>query len=313
MTTKPVRNLVIGSGVAGSVPDTELPHAPALAPARADDFLQLVRPRLIALVLVTVAAGGLLAARTADWMRLVHAVIGTALVAAGASCLNQLLEQHTDARMPRTADRPLPAGRLLPEEVLALGGGLALGGFLYLLLALPQPTAALLAALAFVSYLAVYTPLKRRTTLNTLVGAVPGALPPVIGWVAVRGRLDAGAVSLFLIVFLWKVPHFLAIAWMYRDQYARAGLRVLPVGDPRGTRTARQMVLYTLALIPVSLLPAVLGMVGPAAAAVTVALGGLFAFTAARFAAERTDAWARRMMRASLVYLPVLLLVLVVG
>jgi heme o synthase len=289
----------------------ELTHAPPLALARADDYLQLVRLRLTALVLVTVAAGGLLAPGPVDWVRLVHAVIGTALVAAGASCLNQWLERHTDARMPRTANRPLPAGRLLPEEVLALGGGLALGGFLYLLLALPQPTAALLAALALVSYLALYTPLKRRTTLNTLVGAVPGALPPVIGWCAVRGRVDSGALALFLIVFLWQVPHFLAIAWVYRDQYARAGLRVLPVEDPRGTRTARQMVLYTLALVPVSLLPAFLGMAGPAAAAAALALGGFFVYNALRFAADRTDARARRVLRASLIYLPVLLLALV--
>jgi protoheme IX farnesyltransferase len=202
---------------------------------------------------------------------------------------------------------------LLPEEVLALGGGLAFGGFVYLLLALPQPTAALVAALAFVSYLALYTPLKRRTTLNTLVGAVPGALPPVIGWVAVRGRVDAGALVLFLIVFLWQVPHFLAIAWMYRDQYARAGLRVLPAADPRGTRTARQMVLYALVLVPVSLTPALLGMTGPAGAAVALALGGLFVFTALRFAADRTDARSRTVLRMSLIYLPVLLLALVLS
>src|SRR5262249_27643633 len=150
-------------------------------------------------------------------------------------------------------------------------------------LALPQPAAALVAALALVSYLALYTPLKRRTTLNTLVGAVPGALPPVIGWCAVRGRVDAGALALFLIGFLWQIPHFRAVPWAYRDQSARAGLRVLPVVDPRGTRTARQMVLYVLALVPVGLLPAALGMAGPAAAAVAVALGGFFAFTALRF------------------------------
>jgi len=291
----------------------ELTHAPPLAPARAGDYLQLIRPRLTALVLVTVAAGGLLAPGPADWVRLVHAVIGTAFVAAGASCLNQLLERHTDARMPRTADRPLPAGRMLPEEVLAFGGGLALGGFLYLLFALPQPTAALVAALSCVIYLALYTPLKRRTTINTLVGAVPGALPPVIGWVAVRGRVDTGALVLFLIVFLWQVPHFLAIAWMYRDQYARAGLRVLPTADPRGTRTARQMVLYTLTLVPVGMVPALLGMTGPAAAAVALALGGLFVFTALRFAAHRTNARARTVLRASLIYLPVLLLAMVLS
>jgi protoheme IX farnesyltransferase len=278
---------------------------PALARA---DFLQLIRPRRVALVLVTVAAGGLLAPGATDWVLLVHAVVGTALVAAGAGCLNQLLERHTDALMPRTAGRPLPAGRVLPEEVLALGGGLALGGLLYLLFGLPQPAAALVAALACVSYLAVYTPLKRRTTLNTLVGAVPGALPPVIGWSAVTGRLDGGALALFLILFLWQVPHVLAIAWVYRGQYAAAGLRVLPAEDPRGVRTARQMVLSASALVPVGLLPALLGMASTAAAAVAVVLGGLFVFSTVRFAADRTDARARRVLRASLVYLPVLLL-----
>jgi protoheme IX farnesyltransferase len=291
----------------------ELTHAPLLASARARDFLSLVRPRLTALVLVTVAAGGLLAPGTADWVFLAHAVIGTALVAAGASCLNQVLERHTDARMPRTANRPLPTGRLLPEEVFALGGGLAFGGLLYLWFALPQPTAALVAALSLATYLGLYTPLKRRSTLSTLVGAIPGALPPVIGWAAVRGRVEVGALALFLIVFVWQVPHFLAIAWLYRREYARAGLRVLTVGDPRGTRTARQMVLYAMALVPVGLLPPVLGMAGPAAAAVAVGLGVVFAFTALRFAADRTDARARTVLRASLVYLPVVLLALVSG
>jgi protoheme IX farnesyltransferase len=308
-----VQNFVIGSAAEGPMKVAELMPTPPLAQARTADYLQLVRPRLTALVLVTVAVGGLLAPGATSWVLLVHAVIGTAVVAAGASCLNQWMERHTDARMPRTANRPLPAGRMLPEEVLALGGGLALGGFLYLLFALPQPTAALVAAVALVSYLALYTPLKRRTTLNTLVGAVPGALPPVIGWCAVTGRIDVGALALFLIVFLWQVPHFLAIAWLYRAQYASAGLRVLPVEDPRGTRTARQMVLYALALLPAGLLPVVLGMAGPVAAAVAVAAGGLFAFTAVRFAAERTDVRARRVLRASLVYLPVVLLALVVG
>jgi protoheme IX farnesyltransferase len=306
MTPETVPNLMIGS-VAASHP---------VADTR--DFLQLVRPRLTALVLVTVAAGGLLA-RTGDLALLVPALLGTALIAAGASCLNQLLglnqllERHTDARMPRTAGRPLPAGRLLPEEAFAFGGGLAIGGFLFLLFGLPRPAAAVAGALAFVSYLALYTPLTRRTTLGTLIGAVSGALPPVIGWCAVTGHFGAGALALFLILFLWQVPHFLAIAWIYRGQYARAGLRVLPAADPRGTRTARHMVVYTLALVPVSLLPVLLGMTGPAAALVALCLGGLFALSAMRFAAKRTDARARTVLRASLVYLPVLLLALILG
>src|SRR5262249_21158735 len=159
-----------------------------------------------------------------------------------------------DARMRRTESRPLPAGRLPPVEALVLGVALGVGGLIYLLASTPQPLAAGLAGLALVSYVGVYTPLKRRTTLNTLVGAVPGALPPVIGWTAVTGRLDAGALSLFLIVFVWQVPHVLAIAWMYRGDFARAGFRMLPIHDPRGDLTGREMVRFCLVLILVSLL-----------------------------------------------------------
>src|SRR4051794_18099825 len=217
----------------GSMKATELLHAPPEL-ARAD-FLQLVRPGRTALVLVTVAAGGLLAPGTTDGVRLVHALIGTAVVAAGASCLNQLLERHTDACMPRTAGRPLPAGRVLPEEALALGGGLALGGLLYLLFALPEPTAAAAAGVALVSYLVLYTPLKRRTALGALLGSAAGALPSFIGWAAVSGHLDAGAVVPFLVVVLWQIPHVLVTNRVYRHAYVDNGLRVLPAAGPRGT------------------------------------------------------------------------------
>jgi protoheme IX farnesyltransferase len=168
----------------------------------------------------------------------------------------------------------------------------------------PHPLAAGVTAFTFASYLGLYTPAKRRTTLNTLIGAVPGALPPVIGWTAVTGRLDVGALALFLIVFVWQVPHFLAIAWMYRDDYAKAGLKMLSVGDRKAERTAQQMLLYGLALVPVSLAPANLGLAGPAYAVGAGVLGAYFLWPIARFQGDRSVPAARRVLKASLVYLP---------
>jgi protoheme IX farnesyltransferase len=176
-----------------------------------------------------------------------------------------------------------------------------------MLLAVPHPLAAGVTAFTLVSYVGVYTPAKRLTTLNTLVGAVPGALPPVIGWTAVTGRLDVGALALFLIVFVWQVPHFLAIAWMYRDDYAHAGLKMLTVGDRKAERTAQQMLLYGLALVPVSLAPANLGLAGPGYAVGAGVLGAYFLWPIARFQGERSVTAARRVLKASLVYLPVVL------
>jgi protoheme IX farnesyltransferase len=290
--------------------DAALPCRPSLAQARGADYLELVRPRLALLVLVTVGAGWFLAGGERGWSPLADALIGTALLFAGASALNQLLERHSDALMPRTANRPLPAGRLRPVEVLALGGLLGAGGLGYLL-AVHQPLAAGLGALALVSYVFLYTPLKGRTPLNTLVGAVPGALPPVIGWAAARGELGAGALALFLIVFFWQVPHFLAIAWIYRDQYARAGLRVLPILDPLGVQTGRQMIRYTLALICAGLVPCALGTGGWLSGLGAVVLGGAFLNRAVGFARDSNIHQARQVFRASLLYLPALLLVFV--
>jgi protoheme IX farnesyltransferase len=277
------------------------------------DYLDLIRPRVSILVLFTVGAGAFLAARGAvDPAQLFHVVLGTALVAAGASALNQLLERHTDALMNRTENRPLPAGRMSALEVMILGTLLAGGGLVYLLVALRQPTAAGVAAFTFLSYVFVYTPLKRVTPLNTLIGAVPGALPPVIGWTAIRGTIDGEALTLFLILFLWQVPHFLAIAWIYREQYARAGLCMLPVLDADGTQTGRQMVRYCLVLIPVSLLPIALGEAGWLYGAAAVLLGLGFLTSSMRFVRAASVVQARRVLRASLLYLPVLLIVLLV-
>lgn len=275
------------------------------AVSRIADYVALTKPRIAVLVLFTVAAGALFAAgRAVDPLVVFHAVLGTALVAGGASALNQLIEKDSDARMRRTAGRPLPAGRLQPLEVLLFGGALAATGLTYLVFTLDKPAAALVAAFTFACYVGVYTPLKARTPLNTLVGAVPGALPPVIGWAAVRGTVDREAMALFLILFLWQVPHFLAIAWIYRDEYARAGLCMLPSVDPDGRDTSRHMITWCLTLIPASLGPVMLHAAGPVYLAGATALGLGFLVTAIAFQRARSHTRARRVLRASLVYLP---------
>jgi protoheme IX farnesyltransferase len=284
----------------------------ALPRSRVADYVELTKPRVAVLVLFTIAAGAWLAGHgQADLLTVVNTLVGTALVALGASALNQLLERHTDALMRRTENRPLPSGRLQPFEVLVFGSALGAGGLAYLGLTLRQPLTVLMAAFTFITYVFLYTPLKRRTTLNTLVGAVPGALPPVIGWTAVRGVITPEAVVLFLILFLWQVPHFLAIAWIYREDYRRAGLRMLPTVDVSGAMTGRQMVSYCLALIPVSLAPVVLGEAGPVYLVGASALGLGFLASTLAFACANTNARARRVLRASLVYLPALLALLV--
>ena len=293
--------------------DTTLcPPVPAVARARWLDLVELTKPRIAVMVLVTVAAGALLSLHGAvDVAQLGHVLAGTGLVAAGASALNQLLERHTDARMRRTENRPLPAGRLQPVEVLGFGAALSAAGLAYLA-AFSQPLAAAVASFTLVSYVLIYTPLKRFTTLNTLIGAVPGALPPVIGWSAMTGRLDAGALVLFLVVFLWQVPHFLAIAWLYREDYGRAGLKMLPVDDAGGGMTARQMVLYCLALLPVSFLPVLSAQAGWLYGAGALALGLGFLAAACGFARLRSNRQARRVLHASLIYLPALLALLLI-
>lgn len=280
---------------------------------RLNDYVALAKPRIAVLVLFTVGAGVLLASvPNVPLAILVNAIVGTAIVATGASALNQWLERDSDAHMRRTRERPLPAGRMSPAEVFAFGVLCGVGGTLYLLLSLPSPVAAGVAAFTFLAYVCVYTPLKRVTTLNTLIGAVPGALPPVIGWCAVRGEVTPEAMTLFVILFLWQVPHFLAIAWMYRDEYARAGLCMLPVVDPKGTSTARQMVLYCVALVCASLGPVLLGSAGSTYVAGALLLGAYFTFACVRFQFHRSHSQAKRVLRASLVYLPGLLLVLIV-
>ncbi len=282
-----------------------------LSRSRLADYVELTKPRVALLVLFTVAVGGLLAGRgMPDWDLLLHTVLGTALVAGGASALNQLLERQSDALMRRTENRPLPAGRLQAAQVWLFGLALGLGGLAYLAIMVRQPLTVAIAGFTFVAYVFLYTPLKRLTTLNTLVGAVPGALPPVIGWTALGGGLDAGAWMLLLILFLWQVPHFLAIAWIYRADYGRAGLCMLPVVDDTGRSTGRQMLVYCLALVPVSLLPVLYQRAGALYAGGAVVLGLFFCLSALRFVQETSSAQARRVLQASLIYLPALLALL---
>jgi protoheme IX farnesyltransferase len=236
---------------------------------------------------------------------LAHTLIGTALVAGGAAALNQVLERDTDGRMRRTASRPLPRGRLSVVESTWFGVALSTAGLLDLALA-TNPAAALVAAATLISYVLVYTPLKTRTSLATLVGAVPGALPPVIGWAAASGSITLPALVLFGIVFFWQMPHFLAIAWMYRHDYARAGIPMLPVLEPDGRRTGHQALLYAAALWPVSLLPALVGLAGSAYSIVATALGFAFIGLAAMFARDRSQTNARRLFLFSLLYLTLL-------
>jgi protoheme IX farnesyltransferase len=290
--------------------------APAPAPRvvtrpRSSDFLALTKPRLNLLVLITTLGGMYIAApHSIAPLVLLHTLIGTALVAGGASALNQVWERDTDLLMRRTRTRPVPDGRLQPAEGIRFGILLSIAGLVQLA-ALVNVVAAAVAAVTLASYVLLYTPLKRRTWLSTLIGAFPGALPPVIGWAAATGAISAGAVTLFAIVFFWQIPHFLAIAWLYREDYARARLPLLPVIEPDGRSTGRQAVAYAAALLPASVAPAFFAVAGPAYVAVAVVLGlGLLALSV-HFARERSMTAARRLFYASIIYLPVLWAVLV--
>ena len=274
---------------------------------RLADYLVLAKARLNLLVLVTTLAGLYLASPDGVSVSvLVHTLVGTALVAGGAAALNQVWERQSDALMQRTRLRPVPAGRLGVGEGTWFGVVLSAIGLAQLTLGV-NGVAAGVAGATLVSYVLVYTPLKRRTSLATLVGAIPGALPPVIGWAAATGDISLPALVLFGIVFFWQMPHFLAIAWMFRDDYARAGIPLLPVLEPDGRRTGQQALIYTAALWPLSLLPAVLGLGGPVYLTIATALGVLFITLAARFARERSMRTARTLFVFSITYLPLLL------
>lgn len=287
-------------------PTTSAVEAPSLALGRrVADYVELTKPRIAVMVLITVAAGYLMAAGAdARLFTLLHTLIGTGLVAAGASAWNNWIERVSDAKMNRTAHRPLPAGRLHHLEVLVFGTALAVTGVNYLLHALATPYPALIAALTFFTYVAVYTPLKPVTTLNTHIGAIPGALPPIIGWCAATGTIGWGAVTLFLVLLFWQLPHFMAIAWMYRHDYARAGLKMIPVLDPTGARTSRSMIVWCVVLIAASLLPVVLSPVDFVYLVGALALGAFFLRSTVKFRHNRTERQARQVLKASILYLP---------
>jgi protoheme IX farnesyltransferase len=254
---------------------------------------------------LTTLVGFVTASRSVSLDLLLHTLIGTAFVAAGASALNMLFEREIDARMHRTRTRPLPAGRIRPREALAFGVAITAMGLAHLLWRCPLP-AAVVAAVTWASYLFLYTPLKPLTSLSTIVGAFPGALPPVIGWAAARGTIDAGAFVLFAVLFLWQIPHFLAIAWIYREDYARGGLPMLPVLDPEGRITGRQAVANSLALLVVSLTPVLAHMAGTLYLVGAIALGVGFTAMAGVAAVKRTPQAARALFLASVLYLPAL-------
>lgn len=275
------------------------------------DYAELSKPRILVMVLITVGLSGVIATwGQPDFARLMHTLVGTAFVAASASVLNQWLERDTDARMHRTENRPLPAGRLSAWETLILGLASVLFGLAYLL-NLSGVAAAVWAAVTWLLYVGVYTPLKRRTWLNTLVGAIPGALPALIGWTGAGGTLDMRAACLFLLVFLWQFPHFMAIAWLYRHQYAAAGMQMLSVVDPTGARPGRQAMIAAFSVLLVSLVPAALAMgTSWVYIAGSIGLGVSQMICAWLFARHRDDPHARLLLRASLLYLPAQLVLL---
>jgi protoheme IX farnesyltransferase len=274
-------------------------------------YADLVKARLTLLVLLTTLVGFYLGNRgPVNYLLLLHTLLGTALVAGGAAALNQLLEREYDGKMRRTRNRPLPSGRLQPATVMVFGGVCACAGLLYLARAV-NLTTSVIGAVSLLSYLFIYTPLKRVTWLNTAIGAIPGGLPPLMGWTAARGELSGEGWALFAILAIWQLPHFLAIAWIYRDEYEAAGFKMLPVVDPQGRRTARQAVSHTLGLLPVSLCPFLLKLAGPVYLAGALILGLAFLWFAVRFARQLTVARARQFFFASILYLPLLLTVMV--
>jgi protoheme IX farnesyltransferase len=282
-------------------------------------YVELTKPRITLLILLTAVAGFCLGANSPfDYVQLMHTAVGIGLLSAGIATLNQYLEREVDGRMRRTQTRPLPAQRLAPGRALWFGIALSTAAETYLTL-LVNPLTALLGVVAFSSYLFLYTPLKTRTPLCTAIGAIPGAMPPLMGWTAAQGELSVGGWVLFLILFLWQFPHFLAIAWLYRDDYARAGIRMLPVVEPEGKGTRQQIVSCTFALVPVSLLPALVGVSGSVYLVGALVLGGAFLYVSLVAAREvgpslrAGNRQAQRLLLASVFYLPLLFGLMVLG
>jgi protoheme IX farnesyltransferase len=278
---------------------------------RVSAYVELTKPRIAFMLVLTAAAGFYVAsAGKFDWALFVNAMIGIGLLAFGVATLNQYLERKTDMLMARTAERPLPSGRLTPTEVLVFGV-LQCGVAEVYLAFLVNLLTATLGVVVILGYVLVYTPLKTRSSASTAIGAIPGAMPPLMGWTAATGDITLGAWALFVIQFLWQFPHFLAIAWMYREQYGNAGILMLPVLEPEGRMTARQIVSFAFMLLSVSLAPFFLGFASQVYLVAAFLLGVWFLIESVRFAFRRTDALARRLLLVSVIYLPILFLVLV--
>ena len=274
-------------------------------------YVELTKPRITFLIVLTAAAGFALASPGAvDYPAMLTAMVGVALLSSGIATLNQYMEKDLDALMRRTASRPLPTGKLLSWEALAFGVGLTVLAEIYLAV-LVNPLSAVIGLTVISGYLFAYTPLKTRTSLSTFVGAFPGAVPPLIGWASARGTIGVEAWVLFAILFLWQFPHFLAIAWMYREDYTRAGILMLPVVEPDGRVTGQQIVLYTVMLLPVSLLPTLLGTAGKIYFAGAIILGVAFLYFSVRAAFSKSRQAARQLLLASVIYLPLLFILMV--
>lgn len=274
-------------------------------------YLELTKPRITFLIVLTAAAGFALASQgRVDYPAMLTAMVGIALLSSGIATLNQYMERDLDGLMRRTANRPLPSGKLLPWEALAFGVGLTVLAEIYLAV-LVNPLSAVLGLTVISGYLFAYTPLKTRTSLSTFVGAFPGAVPPLIGWASARGTIGVEAWVLFAILFLWQFPHFLAIAWMYREDYTRAGILMLPVVEPDGRVTGQQIVLYTVMLLPVSLLPTLLGTAGKIYFVGAIVLGLAFLYFSLRAAFSKSRQAARHLLLASVIYLPLLFILMV--
>jgi len=276
------------------------------------DYLELTKPRITVLILICTAVGYFFGSPNSFHLALfVHVLLGTALMASGTAALNQWYEADSDAKMHRTSKRPIPAGRIKRIDGLLFGVVLSIAGFADLWFG-TNALAAGLGLFTLATYIFLYTPLKRRSAVCTTVGALPGAMPPLIGYAAASGRLDTWAFALFLILFVWQFPHFYAIAWMYREDYARGGIRMLPVIEPDGESTARRIVACSILLIPISLVPRLLGMTGSIYAAAAVVVGMGLIYIGMRLGRERTCARARHVLLASVLYLPIVLAVMVI-
>lgn len=272
------------------------------------DYFELTKPRITWLILMSTAVGyyfGIASWRDVNWVSLLHTILGTGLIASGTAALNQWYEREADRQMRRTNRRPIPSGRVTAGRALVFGSALSVAGFVELWLGV-NLLSGVLGALTLLSYLFLYTPLKQKSWISTTVGAVPGAMPPMIGFAAAAGAITFEAWVLFFILFLWQFPHFYSIAWMYREDYARAGIRMLPVVEPSGRSTARQIVICGMALIPVSLAPSMVGMTGWIYLVGAFALGCYFLYSGVRVALDRTVLRARTVLLVSVVYLPLL-------